>query len=194
MKKLAWGGVVQNREERHLLKRQVVLQVAAKTIRQKGYNQTTLTDISGALHISKPALYYYFESKDQIMFEIQHLAIDMLLDDSPADRQNPFLPGLSVTDRLAQFVRRVPDSHLAPGPGAGIAPPAGRRAKTHRPVHEGHSRRWHRRGVFRGFQSPADDQLYIRRAQLDSDLVSQRRHHQPRGPLRGHGRPYRRRT
>ena len=106
MKKLAWGGVVQNREERHLLKRQVVLQVAAKTIRQKGYNQTTLTDISGALHISKPALYYYFESKDQIMFEIQHLAIDMLLDDSPADRQNPFLPGLSVTDRLAQFVRR----------------------------------------------------------------------------------------
>ncbi len=106
MAKQAWGGVVQNREEQHRLKRQVVLKVAAETIRRQGYSQTTLTDVAKALHISKPALYYYFKSKDQIMFEIQHLAIDMLLEASPTDPRSPFLPGLDVQTRLARFVRR----------------------------------------------------------------------------------------
>ncbi len=106
MAKQAWGGVVQNREEQHRLKKQVVLKVAARTIRRQGYSQTTLTDIADALHISKPALYYYFKSKDQIMFEIQHLALDMLMDPDPSDPESPFLPGLDVDARLSRFVRR----------------------------------------------------------------------------------------
>lgn len=106
MTKRAWGGVVQDRAELHRLKRQVVLEVAAKTIRRQGYGQTTLTDIADALHISKPALYYYFKSKDQIMFEIQHLAIDTLMNPDPTDPESPLLPGLDVADRLGRFVRR----------------------------------------------------------------------------------------
>jgi AcrR family transcriptional regulator len=106
MTKRAWGGLVQGREELHRLKRQVVLEVAAKTIRRQGYSQTTLTDIADALHVSKPALYYYFKSKDQIMFEIQHLAIDMLMNPDPSDPESPFSPDLAVADRLGRFVRR----------------------------------------------------------------------------------------
>ncbi len=106
MAKRAWGGAVQGREEQHRLKRQAVLEAAASVIRRKSYSETTLTDVADALHISKPTLYYYFESKDQIMFEIQRLAIEMIVDRDPADLDSPFLPGLGVADRLARFVRR----------------------------------------------------------------------------------------
>jgi AcrR family transcriptional regulator len=106
MARRAWGAAVQDKEEQHRLKKQAVLQAAASTIREKGYSQTTLADVAAALHVSKPSLYYYFKSKDQIMFEIQHLAIDMVLDINPSDLDSPFLPGLAVPDRLSRFVRR----------------------------------------------------------------------------------------
>jgi len=40
------------------------------------------------------------------MFEIQHLAIDILMDPDPSDPESPLLPGLDIAERLRRFVRR----------------------------------------------------------------------------------------
>ena len=47
--------------------RQTVLEAAAKLFAERGFGGTNLQDIADALGISRPALYYYFKSKDEIL-------------------------------------------------------------------------------------------------------------------------------
>jgi AcrR family transcriptional regulator len=99
MRKRAWGPAIQNVEEQFQLKRQVVLETAAKTFGRLGYERTTLAIIAGELNVAKPTLYYYFKSKDEILFEIQNTAITALLEtvrQTSADDR-------SCIDRLRHF-------------------------------------------------------------------------------------------
>ena len=50
-------------------KREAVLKTAATLFTTNGFHRTTLVDIATQLHITKPALYHYFESKDEILIE-----------------------------------------------------------------------------------------------------------------------------
>jgi AcrR family transcriptional regulator len=99
MAKRAWRGAVQNRRETFESKRQVVLRTAARTFGKRGFHQTTLADIAEELHVSKPALYHYFKSKDEILLEIQQAAIAQMTNAPPA-------PDANGRDQLAAFVRR----------------------------------------------------------------------------------------
>jgi AcrR family transcriptional regulator len=47
--------------------RRTVLEAAARLFAQRGFGGTNLQDIADALGISRPALYYYFKSKDDIL-------------------------------------------------------------------------------------------------------------------------------
>jgi AcrR family transcriptional regulator len=98
----AWRGAIQNRDEQFEMKRQVVLRTAARIFSQRGFHQTTLSDIADELHIAKPTLYHYFRSKDEILLQVQQLAIaqitDVAIDDHPT--------GTSGMEQLKAFVRR----------------------------------------------------------------------------------------
>src|SRR5688572_16232067 len=78
--KRAWGDAIQNRDEQFEMKRQVVLRTAARTYSKRGFYETTLTDIADELNISKPTLYYYFKSKDEILFECHRIGIEAITD------------------------------------------------------------------------------------------------------------------
>lgn len=75
MQQRAWSGAIQGRNEQFELKRQSVLRTAARVFSQRGFHQTTLSDIAKELHIAKPTLYHYFKSKDEILLEVQQAAI-----------------------------------------------------------------------------------------------------------------------
>jgi AcrR family transcriptional regulator len=47
--------------------RRTVLEAAAKLFAQRGFGGTNLQDIADVLGISRPALYYYFKSKEEIL-------------------------------------------------------------------------------------------------------------------------------
>jgi AcrR family transcriptional regulator len=47
--------------------RRTVLEAAAKLFAQRGFGGTNLQDIADSLGISRPALYYYFKSKEEIL-------------------------------------------------------------------------------------------------------------------------------
>ena len=47
--------------------RRTVLEAAARLFAQRGFGGTNLQDIADALGISRPALYYYFKSKEEIL-------------------------------------------------------------------------------------------------------------------------------
>lgn len=59
-------------------RRMEVLLAAARTFNRLGYHVATLDDIADELDITKPALYYYVKSKDELLFACGQLAMDEL--------------------------------------------------------------------------------------------------------------------
>jgi len=53
----------------HGVKRDAVIQVAARFFAHHGYHNTSLDDIAKALDVSKPTIYYYVPNKEQLLFE-----------------------------------------------------------------------------------------------------------------------------
>jgi AcrR family transcriptional regulator len=51
------------------LKRDAVILAAARAFRERGYHNTTLDHIAALLNVTKPTIYYYLASKEQIIYE-----------------------------------------------------------------------------------------------------------------------------
>jgi AcrR family transcriptional regulator len=57
------------RERERQEKREAVLHAAVRSFNDKGFHATSLDDVANALHVTKPTIYHYFCSKDEILFE-----------------------------------------------------------------------------------------------------------------------------
>lgn len=55
-----------------------ILRTAARMFSEKGYHQCSLTDVADALNLTKPALYYYAKSKDELLYECGRIALGNL--------------------------------------------------------------------------------------------------------------------
>ncbi|MDG1443343.1 MAG: TetR/AcrR family transcriptional regulator [Pseudomonadales bacterium] len=53
-----------------------VLRSAAILFNERGFHNTTMDDIAAILNVTKPALYYYAKSKDELLYEIGSIALD----------------------------------------------------------------------------------------------------------------------
>jgi len=51
-----------------------VLRTAARLFNRKGFHNTTMDDIAAALSVTKPALYYYAKSKDELLYNVIEFA------------------------------------------------------------------------------------------------------------------------
>jgi AcrR family transcriptional regulator len=56
-----------------------ILKSAAKAFRRLGYHGATVEKIAAALHMKKGNLYYYFKSKEEILFACHQYSLDRLL-------------------------------------------------------------------------------------------------------------------
>jgi len=74
------------REQRREIKRQAVLQTAAQLFNEKGFHATSLDDVAARLNVSKPTLYYYVKSKDEILLQCVNLGLQMALEGIEASR------------------------------------------------------------------------------------------------------------
>ena len=79
------GRVKENRE----LQRRTVLNAAAELFAKKGYAGTSMADVAKVLDISRPALYYYFNTKEEILtFMVQEVTLSLMqLGESLSDRK-----------------------------------------------------------------------------------------------------------
>lgn len=57
------------RAKEHKIKRDAVIAAATTEFIKNGFHRTSLEDIAAALHVTKPTLYYYVKSKDEIVLE-----------------------------------------------------------------------------------------------------------------------------
>lgn len=69
-------------------KREAVLETAAHLFLERGYRSTSLRELASLLKITKPALYYYFQNKEQILVECYRAgiaSIEGLLDEAETE-------------------------------------------------------------------------------------------------------------
>src|SRR5690242_11520758 len=67
-----------NRRRDPETKRDAVLQTAAQLFLEKSYGRTSLNDVAERLRITKPALYHYFQNKEEILLECYRLGTGMI--------------------------------------------------------------------------------------------------------------------
>ncbi len=70
----------QDREQVRISKREAVLRTAAQVFNEKGYLASTLDEVAERLNVTKPTLYYYVKSKDEILYECVRIGLTMLQD------------------------------------------------------------------------------------------------------------------
>ena len=82
-----------------------LLSVAAGLIAQKGYEQTAIRDVGRETGVSLPGMYYYFKSKEDLLFQIQHRTFSSLLEAQQAASE--------VEEPPDRKLRRLVVGHLA---------------------------------------------------------------------------------
>ena len=83
-------------------RRAEICRTAARIIRERGYDATSVSDIARALKITKAGLYHYFTSKEELLLEIMLFGLDNV-------RDEVIIPAQSIRDpeeRLRQIVMR----------------------------------------------------------------------------------------
>ncbi len=89
--------------------RERILHVATELFTQHGYDKTSLRDIAERLGITKAALYYYFERKEDILIELHlrlHAVGSGVLDELEATPDGPDRVAAwpQLVDRLVEFM------------------------------------------------------------------------------------------
>ena len=65
-------------------RRELVVETAARVFAERGYDQTSVQELTEAMGLAAGGLYHYFESKQQLLIEICDQLMDPLLDDARA--------------------------------------------------------------------------------------------------------------
>ena len=73
-----WSGAEVTTQERDW-KRQALIRAAARAFATRGYHNTSLDDLAGALNITKPTIYSYVAGKEELLFECFRQGVDEIL-------------------------------------------------------------------------------------------------------------------
>lgn len=65
-----WGRRRRRIDNQFPEKREALLATAASLFRTRGYSEVSLNDVADILKITKPTLYYYVQSKEQLLYDI----------------------------------------------------------------------------------------------------------------------------
>ena len=95
-------------------KREFVLRVACQMINEGGFAATSMGDIAARLEVSKPTLYYYFQNKDDLLFEALALGLKQVRSVAGSHKG-----GLTGASRLAEILRTYVEV-VAVGYGGGL--------------------------------------------------------------------------
>src|SRR3990167_11521694 len=84
-KAVKWNNAVGGADEQYQLKKQAVIAAASRAFGRHGYKNVSLDEIAKTLNVTKPALYYYFKNKQELVYECHELSMrlgDQVLKDA----------------------------------------------------------------------------------------------------------------
>jgi AcrR family transcriptional regulator len=114
-----------SRAQTRQLKREAVILAAARAFRERGYHNTSLEDVATALNVTKPTIYYYVASKEEILFECFRTGLDQIkaifgeLDASPHCARDRLLAlirhyGAAIAGEFGWCMVHAQDQDLSP--------------------------------------------------------------------------------
>jgi len=121
----------EDRKRARDLKREAVLRMAVRLFLEEGYHRTPLSRIAERLNITKPALYNYFSSKEEILRELFRLGDEQYderfgrIERSGGDGLTKLKAiirayAVSITSDFGMCFARLDDRELAPEPRAQV--------------------------------------------------------------------------
>jgi AcrR family transcriptional regulator len=72
-----WSNQISTPRDQYELKREAAIEQALRAFGRRGFKNTSLGTIAEALNVSKPALYYYFEDKQELLYECHKLSMEI---------------------------------------------------------------------------------------------------------------------
>lgn len=72
-----WNNALASTPDPHALRKRALILAAGRVFGDKGFHNTTLDHIAGALSVTKPALYRYVQNKHEILYECHRMAVEM---------------------------------------------------------------------------------------------------------------------
>jgi AcrR family transcriptional regulator len=101
----------QNKREKYHLRRENILSYSAKVIYKEGYEKASIRRIAAEMGMSISALYYYFTSKEELLFIIQHTSFASLLEKLEQRLAGVEDPGarlyLLIENHVEHFLSRI---------------------------------------------------------------------------------------
>jgi AcrR family transcriptional regulator len=105
------------RDRRRERSREEILEAARQVLLRNGVAAMTLDAVAREVGVSKPALYYYFSSKDALLFELIFDALRLhaqtVHDAVDAARDGPDALGAVLRETVKSFAPRLEDFRLA---------------------------------------------------------------------------------
>jgi TetR/AcrR family transcriptional regulator len=96
-------------KDRKRQKRIEILRSAAAAFRRRGYHGATTQEIADTLRMTKGSLYYYFRSKEEILFFCHDYSLDILLDLLTRVEAGPQRADDKLRELIAAFVHMIID-------------------------------------------------------------------------------------
>lgn len=101
--------------EKHKVQRDTVLAAAAKMFSERGFAGASLNDVAKDLDISRPALYYYFSSKQEILSSLVDevsVKINRIIKERISKSEDVVTKFYDMTYETALFVMRNTTSYM----------------------------------------------------------------------------------
>lgn len=92
----------EQREADRKAKREAVIRAAVRMFNERGFHTTTFDEVAASLGVSKPTIYHYLGTKEEVLLECVNRGIDELKDAADAAAT---VPGTGL-DRLRAFLVR----------------------------------------------------------------------------------------
>ena len=86
-----------------------ILKSAAAAFRKLGYHGATVEQIAAVLHMKKGNLYYYFQSKEEILFACHQYSLDRLLQLLEDVQHSTLAPDEKLHRLIVEFVHTILD-------------------------------------------------------------------------------------
>ena len=86
-----------------------ILKSAAAAFKRLGYHGATLEEIAAALKMKKGNLYYYFRSKEDILFACHQYSVDRLLEVLKTVENGDLTPDQKLRRLIVTFVHTILD-------------------------------------------------------------------------------------
>lgn len=101
------------KDKRFNARRDLIIKQAANVFGRKGFHATTLDDIAGQLGVTKASLYYYFSTKEDLLFAVLQTSMQEHLDrvDGALEANAEASPARKLEAAITEHLRLLADQY-----------------------------------------------------------------------------------